>query len=107
MDYGIERCAAVICPQTDTLSVLRQQYAKMITSMIYTYADNTKLCRRVNKDLDIAALQTIWTNYLRGVNNGGYSYADQCKIIQWNLQATYIMASTTLETTKEEKDLRI
>ena len=79
---------------------------------VYMYADDTELFTRVNTDLGRAALQqdldqlSAWSKHWQLCFN-----VDKCKIMHTggsrNLQATYTMASATLRSTNEEKDLGI
>jgi len=85
---------------------------EMITSMIYMYADDTKLFRRIDDDCDRAALQkdldhlSTWSEQWQLRFN-----VDKCNIMHIggsrNLKASYTMGSTTLQATNEEKDLGI
>jgi len=84
----------------------------LITSMMYLYADDTKLFRRVDNDLDRQKLQkdldqlSVWSQHeqLR-------FHVDKCKIMHIggsrNPHATYTMESIHLQTTDEEKDLGV
>lgn len=85
--------------------------SEMITSMIYMYADDTKLFGRVD-DWDRAALQkelvhlSTWSEQWQLRLN-----VDKCKIMHIggsrNMKASYTMGSSTLQATNEEKDLGV
>ena len=73
------------------------------------YADDTKLFRRVDNDMDRAALQkdwdqlSVWSQQWQLRLN-----VDKCKIVQIggsrNLQATYVTASATLQTNNTQRE---